>query len=269
MYGQICGNMCLIHRNAKRSKSGQSRNRRSTMPDNYVVFISLILKARNPSLPSKALASWKFRCLQQCLVKLHFAEVAGKPAALLKNTRQNTLVLLKLRNQWESEWKELLTDIMMITLQEKAWTDYVITILCTHFFPWLSNEKYQMQKQQWRNNVKNLRKYRLLRRIYWTKITTITDDSRKSHGHYFKTTGMRRTSCRRSIRWHPGQNGRCTDVIENSKRQNVQIFGYVYQNTNGQNHGPVWKTQLFFLNEICTVILWQDCYGKGNLRKFS
>ena len=30
---------------------------------------------------------------------------------------------------------------------------------------------------------------------------------------------------------------------------------------------PVWKTQPFLLNEICTVILWQDCYGKGNLRK--
>ena len=30
--------------------------------------------------------SWKFRCKQRCLVKLHCAEVAGKPAALLKNT---------------------------------------------------------------------------------------------------------------------------------------------------------------------------------------
>ena len=27
------------------------------------------------------------------------------------------------------------------------------------------------------------------------------------------------------------------------------------------------KTQLFFLSEICTVILWQDCYGKGNFEK--
>ena len=30
---------------------------------------------------------------------------------------------------------------------------------------------------------------------------------------------------------------------------------------------PVWKTQLFLLSGICTGILWQDCYGKGNLRK--
>ena len=49
--------------------------------------------------------------------------------------------------------------------------------------------------------------------------------------------------------------------------RNVQTFGFVYHDTNGQNHGPVWKTQSFLLNEICMVILWQDCYGKGNLRK--
>ena len=34
-----------------------------------------------------------------------------------------------------------------------------------------------------------------------------------------------------------------------------------------RNHGPVWKTQLFFLSGICTVILWQDYYWKGNWRK--
>ena len=49
--------------------------------------------------------------------------------------------------------------------------------------------------------------------------------------------------------------------------RNVQTFGFVYHDTNGLNHGPVSKTQLFLLNEICMVILWQDCYGKGNLRK--
>ena len=31
--------------------------------------------------------------------------------------------------------------------------------------------------------------------------------------------------------------------------------------------GPIWKTQSFLLSEIFMVILWQDCYGKGNLRK--
>ena len=44
-------------------------------------------------------------------------------------------------------------------------------------------------------------------------------------------------------------------------------FGFVYFDANGQNHGPVWKIQSFLLNEICMVILWQDYYGKGSLRK--
>ena len=49
--------------------------------------------------------------------------------------------------------------------------------------------------------------------------------------------------------------------------RSVQTFGYAYQNTSGLNHGPVWKIQPFRLSEICTVIIWQDYYGKGNLRK--
>ena len=49
--------------------------------------------------------------------------------------------------------------------------------------------------------------------------------------------------------------------------RNIQKFGFVYHDTNGLNHGPVWKTQSFLLSEICMVILWQDCYGKGNLKK--
>ena len=51
------------------------------------------------------------------------------------------------------------------------------------------------------------------------------------------------------------------------QNRSVQTFGFVHHDRNGQNHGPVWKTQSFLLSEICTVILWQNCYGKGNLRK--
>ena len=59
--------------------------------------------------------------------------------------------------------------------------------------------------------------FRIVCSIHWTRIICITNDSRKSHGYYFKTTRMRRTSSWCSICLHPGQNGRCTDVIENSK----------------------------------------------------
>ena len=49
--------------------------------------------------------------------------------------------------------------------------------------------------------------------------------------------------------------------------RNVQTFGFVYHDTNGLNNGPVWKIQAFLLSEICTVILWQDCYGKRQFEK--
>ena len=51
------------------------------------------------------------------------------------------------------------------------------------------------------------------------------------------------------------------------QNRSVQTFGFVCHDTNGLNHGPVWKIQSFLFKGICTVILWQDSYGKGNLRK--
>ena len=51
------------------------------------------------------------------------------------------------------------------------------------------------------------------------------------------------------------------------QNRNVQTFGFVCHDTNGLNHGPVWKTQSFLLNAICMVNLWQDYYGKSNLRR--
>ena len=55
-------------------------------------------------------------------------------------------------------------------------------------------------------------------------------------------------------------------LLKKFQSQNVQILGYVYNDTSGQNHVPAWKIQSFLLSEICTVILWQDCCGTGNSR---
>ena len=82
-------------------------------------------------------------------------------------------------------------------------------------------------------------------------IISVPNDGCKSNGHYIKTTGMRRTSNRRSIHLHPGQNGSCASVTEDPK---VRMSRYLDTST------IVWKIQSFFLNEICTVILWQDYY---------
>ena len=79
----------------------------------------------------------------------------------------------------------------------------------------------------------------------------------------------------------PGCDGQAADAVSaytHVKMEDVHkllkipksecpFFEFVYHDTNGLNHGPVSKTQLFLLNGICMVILWQDYYGKGDLRK--
>ena len=82
---------------------------------------------------------------------------------------------------------------------------------------------------------------------------------------------MRRTSSWRSICLYPSENGRCTIIVKKFRSQNAQIFGYVYQNTNGQKHGLVWKIQSFLSNEICMVhpvagLLWERQFEKVLLK---
>ena len=79
--------------------------------------------------------------------------------------------------------------------------------------------------------------------------------------------GVRRTSSGCSICFHPSEMEKMLTNYWKFQNRSAQTFGFVYHDTNGQNHGPVWKIQSFFLNGICTVILWQDCDEKGNSRK--
>ena len=109
--------------------------------------------------------------------------------------------------------------------------------------------------------------FRIMCSIYWTRIISITSDGSKSHGYHLQIAWLRRTSSWRSICWNPGKNGRCSQIIENSQ---IWVSRHLDSSTTTQmakNHGPVSKTQLFLLSGICTVILWQDYNGKGNLRK--
>ena len=67
--------------------------------------------------------------------------------------------------------------------------------------------------------------------IHRARFICVTNDSSKSNGCHSKATRMRRTSSRRSISLHPGQNGRCTIVIENSL---VRMSRYVHSTSQTQ-----------------------------------
>ena len=49
--------------------------------------------------------------------------------------------------------------------------------------------------------------------------------------------------------------------------RNVQTFAFVYHDTNGLNHDPVWKTQSFLLKGVCTVILRQGLLWERQFEK--
>ena len=111
------------------------------------------------------------------------------------------------------------------------------------------------------------RQFWFLCSIHWTGIFSISNDSCQNHGYHLQIARLRWTSSRRSICLYPSKNGRCSHIIENSK---IGVSRHLDSSTttqNGLNHGPVSKSQLFLLNGMCTVILWQDYYGKDNWRK--
>ena len=53
--------------------------------------------------------------------------------------------------------------------------------------------------------------------IHRTRIISISNDSRQNHGYHFQTAKLRRTSSWRSISFYSSENGRCSQIIENSK----------------------------------------------------
>ena len=74
----------------------------------------------------------------------------------------------------------------------------------------------------------------------------------------------------------PGCDGQAADAVSAYPRKvedahkfrkfqnrSVQTFGFVYHDTNGQNHGPVWKTQSFLLTESVRSSFGRTVMGKA------
>ena len=111
--------------------------------------------------------------------------------------------------------------------------------------------------------------FSILRTIHWTRIISITNDSRKSHGHYFKTTRMRRTSSRCSTRFlSSGQNGRRINVLKNSK---VRMSTYLDTSTEAEmaqimvQYG---RSSRSFRKEVVRSPSDRTIVVNDNLRKF-
>ena len=131
----------------------------------------------------------------------------------------------------------------------------------------------------WRQSTKNIQRSscsprRYCERWFWigcsihrTRNISITNDSSKKSWISFPDCQGAQDKQLTQYMLLPTSKGKMLQNFWKFPNRNVQTFGFVYHDTNGLNHGPVWKIQSFLLSEICKVILWQDCYGKGNLRK--
>ena len=99
------------------------------------------------------------------------------------------------------------------------------------------------------------RRCRVLCSIHWTRILTILQDAQdKQLTQFLLTTQI--------------ENGRCSKTIESFITGMSRHLDSSTTTQMAKNHGPVLKFQSFLLKGIRTVILWQDCSGKGNLQKF-
>ena len=66
--------------------------------------------------------------------------------------KKNSPALLKPMNLLGNAWKDLFIRIMKIILLDNEWIHWITTIWCANWFLCLKQWKYQMQRQQWRNN---------------------------------------------------------------------------------------------------------------------
>ena len=91
----------------------------------------------------------------------------------------------------------------------------------------------------------------------------------KSHGYCFKVTRIAQgqagdaLSAYTQVRMEDGH-----EIIEKFPNRHVQTFGFVYHDTNGLNHGPVWKAQSLPLERnLYGHPLGKTVMGKANWRK--
>ena len=103
--------------------------------------------------------------------------------------------------------------------------------------------------------------------IHWSRFISITNDSSKSHGYHIQTARVRRSGSGCSICLYPGQNGRCSKIIENSKigmsrhldsSTTTQLAKIMVQ--YGRSSRSSWK-------ESVRSSFGMTVIGKGNLRK--
>ena len=150
MCGQICGSICLMHQNAKRRKSGQSRKPRL---DNARRLRGYFLYRRWPRRKLETLMPAAMPCRLQ--LNKH-RETCGKVG---QHTQDEICMYCWGRRIHEDTHGRVKARTKPTTSQEEAWIHWVTTISYTNLFLCLKPREYLMRRHQWIKNGENWRTY--------------------------------------------------------------------------------------------------------------
>ena len=143
-----------------RSINGQLKSQSSMMQEDYEESISLTLRTGSPRKLRQQEENWKHQWLLPCLARLARTTNMGRPVARLMISSPNLRVSRKPVSPQGCVWKNLYRNIMRTILQEKVTIHYSITIWYTNLFLCLKQWRYPQQKQQWKKNGRNLKRFR-------------------------------------------------------------------------------------------------------------
>ena len=82
---------------------------------------------------------------------------------------------------------------------------------------WIGGKTLKIQRSSCAPRWYCKRWFWVLRSIHWTRIFSISNDSRQDHGYHLQIAWLRWTTSRRSISLYPSEDGRCSQINENSK----------------------------------------------------
>ena len=145
----------------RRGKSGHMKSQNSIMPEDYEEFISLTLRTRNSKKPSRMLArNWKLQWLPLCFARQARTVSMWWLVVNPMRSNQKLRVFWKPVNPQDCVWEHLSELSWGPKRQEKGTIHCNTAIWYTNLFPCLKPWRYPRQKQHWKKNGKNLKRFR-------------------------------------------------------------------------------------------------------------
>ena len=115
--------------------------------------------------------------------------------------------------------------------------------------------------------------FRIIRSICRTRIISITNDSRKSHGHHIQTAGLRWTSSIRSISFYPSENGRCSQIMKKKIPKSecpdiwIRLPRHKWPKSWSSMEDPVVPLERNLYGHLLAGLLWERQFEKIILKR--